>query len=64
MADHALPHSDAPAPARRFRFKAFLPKSLLGRSLLIILTPLIILQLVTATVFYDRPSRLLGKNAL
>jgi two-component system osmolarity sensor histidine kinase EnvZ len=54
MADHALPHSDAPAPARRFRFKAFLPKSLLGRSLLIILTPLIILQLVTATVFYDR----------
>ena len=54
MADHALPHSDAPAPARRFRLKTFLPKSLLGRSLLIILTPLIILQLVTATVFYDR----------
>jgi len=54
MADHALPHSDAPAPTRRFRLKAFLPKSLLGRSLLIILTPLIILQLVTATVFYDR----------
>jgi two-component system osmolarity sensor histidine kinase EnvZ len=54
MADHALHDTDAPAPARRFRLKAFLPKSLLGRSLLIILTPLIILQLVTATVFYDR----------
>ncbi len=53
MADHARPPTDAPG-APRFRLKAFLPKSLLGRSLLIILTPLILLQLVTATVFYDR----------
>jgi len=34
--------------------KSLLPKSLLGRSLMIIVTPLILLQLVTATVFYDR----------
>ncbi len=56
MADDAL-HSAAPGQTPRswrFRLKALLPKSLLGRSLLIILTPLIILQIVTATVFYDR----------
>ncbi len=34
--------------------KAIMPKSLLGRSLMIIVMPLILLQLVTATVFYDR----------
>ncbi|MGE4527788.1 MAG: ATP-binding protein [Rhodospirillaceae bacterium] len=50
MAENAQPE---PAHAR-FRLKALLPKSLLGRSLMIILTPLILLQLVTATVFYDR----------
>jgi two-component system osmolarity sensor histidine kinase EnvZ len=33
--------------------KRVLPKSLLGRSLLIIVTPLIILQLVSAFVFYE-----------
>jgi two-component system, OmpR family, osmolarity sensor histidine kinase EnvZ len=54
MADHAHASTEIPATAPRFRLKAFLPKSLLGRSLLIILTPLILLQLVTATVFYDR----------
>ncbi|MBN2752425.1 MAG: HAMP domain-containing protein [Rhodospirillaceae bacterium] len=56
MADatpHLPPSDDITAPSR-FRFKTLLPKSLLGRSLLIILTPLILLQLVTATVFYDR----------
>lgn len=52
MADDAL-HARHPRPWR-LRIKALLPKSLLGRSLLIILTPLILLQLVTATVFYDR----------
>ncbi|WP_337996866.1 ATP-binding protein [Oleispirillum naphthae] len=50
MAENAQPE---PGHAR-FSFKALLPKSLLGRSLMIILTPLILLQLVTATVFYDR----------
>ncbi len=54
MADHAQASTESPAATPRVRLKAFLPKSLLGRSLLIILTPLIILQLVTATVFYDR----------
>ena len=48
------PPTDPEARASRFHLKALLPKSLLGRSLLIILTPLIFLQLVTATVFYDR----------
>ncbi|MPY68576.1 MAG: HAMP domain-containing protein [Alphaproteobacteria bacterium] len=34
--------------------KRFLPHSLLGRSLLIIVTPLILLQIVSAWIFYDR----------
>jgi two-component system osmolarity sensor histidine kinase EnvZ len=34
--------------------KRFLPRSLLGRSLLIIVTPLILLQIVSAWIFYDR----------
>ena len=33
--------------------KHFLPKSLLGRSILIIVIPLILLQLVSAVVFYE-----------
>ncbi len=33
--------------------KRFLPKSLLGRSLLIIVMPLVILQLVSAAIFYE-----------
>ena len=33
--------------------KRFLPKSLLGRSILIIVTPLVLLQLVSAFVFYE-----------
>ena len=33
--------------------KRFLPKSLLGRSLLIIVTPLIVLQVVSALIFYE-----------
>ena len=33
--------------------KHFLPKSLLGRSILIIVIPLILLQLVSAFVFYE-----------
>ncbi|NQU59645.1 MAG: two-component sensor histidine kinase, partial [Rhodospirillales bacterium] len=33
--------------------KRILPRSLLGRSLMIIVTPLIILQLVSASIFYE-----------
>ncbi|MDP6174342.1 MAG: two-component sensor histidine kinase, partial [Rhodospirillales bacterium] len=33
--------------------KRFLPKSLLGRSILIIVTPLIVLQLVSGAIFYE-----------
>ena len=34
--------------------KRFLPKSLFGRSLIIIITPLILLQLVSTWIFFDR----------
>ena len=34
-------------------FKSILPRSLLGRSVMIIVTPLILLQLVVTSVFYD-----------
>lgn len=37
-----------------FLIKSFLPRSLLGRSILIIVTPLILLQLVSTWIFYDR----------
>ena len=33
--------------------KPYLPKSLLGRSVLIIVTPLILLQVITATIFFE-----------
>jgi two-component system osmolarity sensor histidine kinase EnvZ len=35
-------------------FKSLLPRSLLGRSILIIVSPLILLQIVTAWVFFER----------
>ena len=35
-------------------FKTILPRTLFGRALLIIVTPLILLQIVTTLVFYDR----------
>ena len=34
--------------------KRFLPRSLLGRSIMIIVTPLILLQVVSTWIFYDR----------
>ena len=34
--------------------KRFLPKSLFGRSLMIIITPLILLQVVSTWIFFDR----------
>jgi two-component system osmolarity sensor histidine kinase EnvZ len=37
-----------------FRIKQLLPRSLLGRSLLIIVMPLILLQIVSTWIFYDR----------
>ena len=38
----------------RIWIKSFLPRTLFGRALLIIVTPLILLQLVTTHIFYDR----------
>jgi two-component system osmolarity sensor histidine kinase EnvZ len=46
--DPLYPHG-APGPIRRF-----LPRSLLGRAVLIIVTPLILLQVISTWVFYDR----------
>ena len=46
--DPLYPHG-APGPVRRF-----LPRSLLGRAVLIIITPLILLQVISTWVFYDR----------
>ena len=36
------------------RFKQLLPRSIFWRSLLIVLTPMIVLQLVLAFIFYER----------
>ena len=46
--DPLYPHG-GPGPIRRF-----LPRSLLGRSVLIIITPLILMQVISTWVFYDR----------
>ncbi|MEC7487995.1 MAG: ATP-binding protein [Pseudomonadota bacterium] len=42
------------APRFRITIKKYLPKSLLGRSIMIIITPLILLQIVSTWIFYDR----------
>lgn len=41
-------------PRRPWRFKRLIPQSLLGRSLLIIILPLVILQVISTWAFYDR----------
>lgn len=41
-------------PPLHLIFKSLLPRSLFGRSLLIIVMPLVLLQLVSAWIFYDR----------
>ncbi|HVO14605.1 MAG TPA: ATP-binding protein [Alphaproteobacteria bacterium] len=43
-----------PPPLRASLIKRVLPRSLLGRSLMIIVTPLIVVQLISTWVFYDR----------
>src|SRR3546814_6246267 len=48
LADPLYPHG-APGRVRRL-----LPRSLLGLSVLIIITPLILLQVISTWVFYDR----------
>jgi len=40
--------------AMKIRIKRYLPKSFLGRSIMIIITPLILLQVVSTWIFYDR----------
>ena len=46
--------SSAPRPQRRPFIKRILPRSLFGRSVLIIVSPLILLQVISTWVFYDR----------
>lgn len=48
--------------ARRIWLKQFLPKSLLGRTLTIVVTPLILLQIVTAFVFFERHWDTVGRR--
>lgn len=43
-----------PARSLRIAIKRALPRGLLGRSLLIIIVPLVVLQVVSGIVFYDR----------
>jgi two-component system osmolarity sensor histidine kinase EnvZ len=40
--------------ATKQRIKRFLPKTLFGRALLIIVTPLVLMQVISAYVFYER----------
>ena len=47
-------HTDSPFLERMFSLKKYLPKSLLGRSILIIVTPAVLTQVVATWVFYDR----------
>jgi len=42
--------------------KPYLPKSLLGRSVLIIVTPLILLQVVSATIFFENHWSKVGRR--
>ncbi len=38
----------------KIAIKRYLPRSFLGRSIMIIVTPLILLQIVSTWIFYDR----------
>jgi two-component system osmolarity sensor histidine kinase EnvZ len=44
----------APAPPKPSLIKRVLPSSLFGRSVLIIVTPMVLLQVISTWVFYDR----------
>jgi two-component system osmolarity sensor histidine kinase EnvZ len=44
------------------RLKRFVPRSLFGRALLIIVTPLVLLQLVAAYIFYERHWDTIGRH--
>ncbi|WP_419903801.1 ATP-binding protein [Kiloniella sp.] len=52
---HTVSNAEEKPPRKRpFFLKRYLPKSLLGRSLLIIITPLLLVQAISVWVFYDR----------
>jgi len=46
----------------RIRLKRFLPRTLFGRSLLIIVTPMILVQIISTVVFYDRHWELITRR--
>src|SRR3954447_13266630 len=52
-APRAAPETAAARQQRNF-IKRALPRSLFGRSLLIIVTPLVLLQVISTWIFYDR----------
>ena len=43
-----------PGPRPKLGLKRFLPRTLFGRSLLIIITPVVMLELVATWIFYER----------
>ncbi len=45
--------TDMPGPTKK-RLKRYLPKTLFGRALLIIVTPLVLMQVISTYVFYER----------
>lgn len=47
---------------RRFSLKRFLPTNLFGRTLLILILPMLILQLVVAYIFFDRHWKSVERN--
>ena len=46
--------SSQPQVVRRSRLRRLLPRTLLGRSLMIIGTPLVLVQVIATWTFYDR----------
>jgi two-component system osmolarity sensor histidine kinase EnvZ len=54
MASAAEPASETLEIRQRSRLKRLLPQSMFGRSLLLIVTPLVLVQIIATWVFYDR----------
>ncbi len=43
-----------PHPTERAKLKRYLPRTLLGRAMLIVVTPVVLVQAIAAFIFYDR----------
>jgi hypothetical protein len=51
------------SPIKNFSLKTILPRSLFGRSLLILIIPVLLIQMITSFMFF-RPSLVKSDNAL